>query len=218
MSDLGTSVSGRGRVGTRSPERLKTMPQLIVAFSMSLDGFVAGPEVSVEQPMGRGGERLHDWIFKSDGEIDAEKAREFPQRVGATIVGRRTFDVGIGPWDDTPYPAPSFVLTHEERQPLAMKSGGFTFVNDGAESALRMARAAAGGKDIVVMGADAARQYLAAGLVDELIIQLVPVLLGGGTRLFDWSDGPPTELTPVDMIQSPSVTHLRYATSKDSRR
>ncbi len=214
MSDLGMSVSGRGRVGTRNLGE-PDMPKLIAAFSMSLDGFVAGPDVSVDLPMGRGGERLHDWMFKSDSDLDAEKAREIPQRVGATIVGRRTFDVGIGPWDDTPYPAPSFVLTHEERQPLAMKSGGFTFVNDG-ESALRMARAAAGGKDIVVMGADAARQYLAAGLVDELIIQLVPVLLGGGTRLFDWSDGPPTELTPVDMIQSPSVTHLRYATLKDS--
>jgi dihydrofolate reductase len=187
------------------------MPKLIAAFSMSLDGFVAGPDVSTDLPMGRGGERLHDWIFNSSSEIDAEKARENSQRVGATIVGRRTFDVGIGPWEDTPYPAPSFVLTHEERAPLAMKSGVFTFVNDGIQGALDQARAAAGAKDIVVMGADAARQYLAAGLMDELVIQLVPVFLGAGTRLFDWSDGPPKELRPIEMIPSPAVVHLRYA-------
>jgi dihydrofolate reductase len=194
------------------------MPKLIAAFSMSLDGFVAGPDVSVDLPMGRGGERLHDWIFQSSSEIDAEKAREISERVGATIVGRRTFDVGIGPWEDTPYPAPSFVLTHEKRAPLAMKSGVFTFVNDGIESALKQAREAAGGKDIVVMGADAARQYLADGLADELIIQLVPVLLGAGTRLFDHIGDGTIEYEQSDAVETPSVTHLRYATSKNSGR
>jgi dihydrofolate reductase len=194
------------------------MPRLIAAFSMSLDGFVAGPDVSVDIPMGRGGERLHDWIFKSSSEIDAAKARENSQRVGATIVGRRTYDVGIGPWEDTPYPAPSFVLTHEERAPLAMKSGVFTFVTDGIESALTQARAAAGEKDIVVMGANAAWQYIAAGLIDELDIQLVPVLLGSGTRLFDRIGDEAIELEQLDAAQTPSVTHLRYGITKPSRR
>ena len=194
------------------------MPRLIATFSMSLDGFVAGPDVSVDIPMGRGGERLHDWIFKSSGEIDAAKARENSQRVGATIVGRHTYDVGIGPWEDTPYPAPSFVLTHEKRAPLAMKSGVFTFVTDGMESALTQARAAAGEKDIVVMGANAAWQYIAAGLIDELDIQLVPVLLGSGTRLFDRIGDEAIELEQLDAAQTPSVTHLRYGITKPSRR
>jgi dihydrofolate reductase len=189
------------------------MAKVVLSFSMSLDGFVAGPDVSVDEPMGRGGERLHDWLFKSSSEIDAEKAQESSQRVGATIVGRRTFDVGIGPWGDTPFPAPSFVLTHEERRPLAMKSGTFIFVNDGIESALRKAREAAGDKDILVMGANAAWQYLAAGLADEIVIQLVPVLLGAGARLLDNLGDGPIELEQTGAVQSPSVTHLRYATA-----
>ena len=194
------------------------MTKVVLSFSVSLDGFVAGPDVGIDQPMGRGGERLHDWLFKSPSEIDAEKAREISQRVGAAIVGRRTFDVGIGPWEDTPYPVPSFVLTHEKRQPLAMKSGTFTFVTDGIESALSRARVAAGDKDIVVMGADAARQYVAAGLADEIIIQLAPVLMGKGTRLLDQFEGRQIELTQVSAVQSPSVTHLTYRLAKDSER
>jgi dihydrofolate reductase len=192
------------------------MAKVLLSFSMSLDGFVAGPDVSVDQPMGCGGERLHDWLFKSSSEIDAEKARDISQRVGATIVGRRTFDVGIGPWEDTPYPVPSFVLTHEERQPLAMKSGTFIFVSDGVESALRKARESAGDKDIVVMGADIARQYLAAGLADAIVIPLVPVLLGAGTRLFDQLNDGTIELEQTSAVQSPSVTHLRYAIRRKS--
>lgn len=190
------------------------MTKVVLSFSMSLDGFVAGPDVGIDQPMGRGGERLHDWLFKSPSEIDAEKAREISQRVGAAIVGRRTFDVGVGPWEDTHYPVPSFVLTHEKRQPLAMKSGTFTFVTDGIESALSRARVAAGDKDIVVMGADAARQYVAAGLADEIIIQLAPVLMGKGTRLLDQFEGRQIELTQFSAVQSPSVTHLTYRLAK----
>jgi dihydrofolate reductase len=193
------------------------MPKLIAAFSMSLDGFVAGPDISVDLPMGRGGERLHDWIFQSSSEIDAEKAREVSASVGATIVGRRTFDVGIGPWEDTPYPAPSFVLTREKRSPLAMTSGVFTFVTDGIESALRQAQAAAGEKDIVVMGADVAWQYIAAGLADELVLQLAPVLLGNGTRLFAQFEGEAIELEQLDAVWTAHVTHLRYGITKTSR-
>lgn len=184
------------------------MGKLILSFSMSLDGFIAGPDVSVDQPMGEGGERLHDWLFKSTSEIDAEMARAISP--GAVLVGRHTFDLGIGPWEDTPFPAPTFVLTHRARDPLVMKSGTFTFVTDGIESALHQARAAAGGGDIVVMGADVAQQYLKAGLADALVIQLVPVLLGGGTRLFEQAGGKQIELARTRLIGSPLVTHLGF--------
>lgn len=189
------------------------MSKLILAFSMSLDGFVAGPDVSVDEPMGKGGERLHEWIFQSDSAVDKDMAAELAPRLGAVLVGRRTFDVGLGPWGDTPFPVPTFVLTHEKRPPLAMKSGTFTFVTDGIESALDQARAAAGGKDIVVMGAETARQYLAAGLVDEIVLQLVPILLGGGPRLFDDHGGIDLETTRA--VVSPSVTHLRFSVPKN---
>ena len=150
------------------------MGKLVLVYSMSLDGFIAGPDVGVDEPMGKDGERLHDWMFKSASDIDADMAREQSARPGAVVLGRRTFDLGIGPWEDTPFPVPCFVLTHEEREPLVMKSGTFTFVTDGIESALRQAKVAAGDKDIFVMGANAAQQYLKARLVDEIVLQLVP--------------------------------------------
>jgi dihydrofolate reductase len=192
------------------------MGKLILSFSMSLDGFIAGRDVSVEQPMGKGGERLHDWMFKSDSAVDKEMAEELAPGIGAVLVGRRTFDVGIGPWEDTPYPAPTFVLTHQKRAPLAMKSGIFTFVADGIESALDQARAAAAGKDIVVMGADTARQYLEAGHVDAVVLQLVPVLLGEGTRLFDGASGGSAAFRPTRAIASPTVSHLKFEKSQDA--
>lgn len=192
------------------------MAKLLLFFSMSLDGFIAGPNVSVDQPMGEGGERLHDWMFNSKSEVDAEMAREASP--GAVILGRRTFDAGIGPWGDTPYPAPSFVLTHEKREPLAMKSATFTFVADGIASALRQARAAAGEKDVIVMGADSARQYLKAGLVDEIVLQSVPVLMGAGTRLFDYIGDRQVELTAIRVIPSPTVTHMKFAVERQDAR
>ncbi|MFC7649703.1 dihydrofolate reductase family protein [Streptosporangium lutulentum] len=113
--------------------------------------------------MGRGGQRLHDWIFNaSPNDADAEVIRELFTTTGAVVLGRRTFDVSLGEWEDTPFPAPSFVLTHEVRDELAMKSGTFTFVTDGVESALRLARAAAGEKNVIVMGADVSQQVLRA--------------------------------------------------------
>src|SRR5690242_15150266 len=140
------------------------MPEsrLLIAFTMSLDGFIAGPAVSVEDPMGKGGERLHEWMFNDspDRGADPEMAKEISGLVGAVILGRRTFEVGLAPWGDTPYPVPCFVLTHEPREELKMKSASFTFVNDGIESALGQAKRAANGKDIVVMGAETAAQYL----------------------------------------------------------
>jgi dihydrofolate reductase len=185
------------------------MSKLVLAFSMSLDGFVAGPAVSVEEPMGLGGERLHDWIFTSADPVDKEMAGELAPTLGAVLVGRRTFDVGIGPWEDTPFPVSTFVLTHHKRPPLAMKSGTFTFVDDGIERALEQARFAAAGKSILVMGAETARQYLAAGHVDEIVLQLVPILLGDGARLF--AGGSMAEFEPVRAIALPAVTHLKFA-------
>jgi dihydrofolate reductase len=191
--------------------------RLLLAFTMSLDGFVAGPDVRAGQAMGRGGARLHDWLFTdpAEGSVDADMAREVAGLVGAVILGRRTFDVGLAHWDDTPYPVPSFVLTHQRREPLAMRSAAFTFVDDGILSALDQARRAAGGSDIVVMGARTAQQYLRAGLVDDLILQVAPVLLGSGSRLFDGIAPGPTELRRERVPGSPFVTHLRFSVTND---
>ena len=190
------------------------MASVLLAFTMSLDGFVAGPDVSLEHPMGKGGERLHDWLFKSEAEgADATMARELASRVGAVVLGKTTFDVGLPQWGDTPYPAPSFVLTNAKREPMMMKSGAFTFVNDGIASALAQAIAAAGERDVVVMGAHTARQFLRAGLVDEMYIQLAPRLLGAGSRLFD-GVGPGLEFEIVSVVASPFVTHLVYKVGK----
>jgi dihydrofolate reductase len=192
------------------------MSKLLLTFTMSLDGFIAGPEIGVEEPMGKGGERLHEWIFNDSPErgVDPEMAKEMFSVAGAVILGRRTFDVGLKPWDDTPFPVPCFVLTRERREPLAMKSGTFTFVTDGIVSALDQAKAAANGKDVIVMGANAAQQYLKAGLVDELVLQLAPVLLGAGTRLFDHIGRAQVELTRTRLIGSPFVTHIKFAVAK----
>ena len=192
--------------------------RLLLAFTMSLDGFVAGPDVGVEQPMGRGGERLHEWMFTDspDRGEDPELAREVSALIGAVILGRRTFDVGLGHWGDTPYPVPSFVLTHERREPLAMESAAFTFVNDGIEAALHQARRAANGRAVVVMGAQTAQQYLRAGFVDDLILQVAPVLLGAGTRLFDHIGREPTELRRERIVGSPFVTHLKFSLANHS--
>lgn len=187
------------------------MSRVILHFSISLDGHVAGPGVSVEQPMGAGGERLHDWLFVSPrGEADRQVEEELKAVVGAVVVGRRTFDVGIGPWQDTPHPAPCFVLTHETRAPQVERSGTFTFVNDGIESAVHSAIDAAQGRDVVVMGADIANQALAAGLVDEINLQLAPLLLQGGCRLFDGIDPAPAGFELTRTLVSPHVVHLRY--------
>jgi dihydrofolate reductase len=193
------------------------MGKVVLHFSMSLDGFVAGPDVSVEQPMGAGGERLHEWMFRAEpdrNQIDDELVREAYSSVGAVVLGRRTFEVGLRHWGDTPYPAPSFVLTHEPRENLAMKSAMFTFVTDGIESAVRQAKAAAGEKVVSVMGANTAQQVLKAGLADELQIQLIPVLLGAGARLFDHIGTQQIELLNTKAVQSPSVTHLHFRIAK----
>jgi dihydrofolate reductase len=192
------------------------MGSVIVAMSMSLDGFVAGLNISVESPMGVGGMRLHQWLFDAPaGGVDAVVAREMFESTGAVLLGKRTFDVGLDVWGDTPYPVPCFVLTHEARGPLAKPSGTFTFVNDGIECALRQAKAAAAEKNVMLMGADVARQCLRAGFVDEMLIQLVPVLLGDGLRLFEHLGTELVELEGMQVIESPAVTHLRFRPVKE---
>jgi dihydrofolate reductase len=187
------------------------MGSVALHFSMSLDGYVAGPAVNAECPMGQGGERLHEWLFSANkSAADIECAREMRAAAGAVVLGRRTFDVGIGPWGDTPYAAPCFVLTHAGRDDLVQKSGTFVFVTGGIESAIGQAKISARGKDVVIMGADTARQALRAGLVETINLQLVPVLLGGGSRLFEARDAEKRELECVRVIESPLVTHLRY--------
>lgn len=181
------------------------MTKVVLNGSVSLDGYSAGPNVSEEHPMGEGGERLHQWLFAEGSDGDAA----FAATVGAVVLGRRTFDLGLPHWEDTPFPAPSFVLTHEERPPLAMKSAAFTFVTDGPESAVAQARAAAGDKDVLVMAAaESARHVLRAGLVDEIRLQLVPVLLGGGARLLDGL--PPAEFERLEATAADDVVHLRF--------
>ncbi|QYC39799.1 hypothetical protein Nocox_10900 [Nonomuraea coxensis DSM 45129] len=185
------------------------MGVVVLYKSMSLDGFVAGPEVSAEHAMGRGGTRLHEWMFTDRPDPrDKEVLASMGASAGAVVVGRRTFDVGLPHWQDTPYPAPTFVLTHRTRDDLVMRSATFTFVTDGVEAALKAARNAAGDQDVVVMGAETGRRFLRAGLLDELLINLVPVVLGSGVRLLD--DLPRIELTRTQVIASDAVTHLRY--------
>jgi dihydrofolate reductase len=211
------------------------MSRFFLDISMSLDGFVAGPNATLEEPLGKDGERLHDWVLRlaswrsqhglEGGETgpDDELVRETRGRVGAEVMGRKMFSGGDGPWesdpnaegwwgDEPPFHGPVFVLTHHEREPV-VKEGGttFTFVTDGIESALEQARAAAEDKDVLLGGgASVAQQYLRAGHLDELNIHVAPILLGGGVSLFGelGADAPGLKLTKV--VESPFVTHLTY--------
>jgi dihydrofolate reductase len=191
------------------------MPEVVLSMSMSLDGYVCGPDVSEEHAMGRGGERLHRWIFPEAGadgprKEDADIVLEAMHRVRAVVIGRRMFDVGYPHWKDTPHPLPTFVVTHERREPRQEKSASFHFV-DGVEEAIADARLAAHGKQVLLMGGpDIANQALARGLVDEIHIQVVPVLLGNGGRLFDDAAQPPMELEQVSAVKTQEVVHLHY--------
>ena len=186
------------------------MGKVVLHFSMSLDGYVAGPAVGMECPMGQGGERLHEWLFsEARSDADIESARDMRANAGAVVLGKRTFDVGIGLWKDTPYAAPCFVVTHTARNDLAQKNGTFVFVTDGIESAVRQAQGVAGDKDVVIMGARTAQQALGAGLVEIINLQLVPILLGCGSRLFE-PDAGCRDLECIRVVESPLVTHLRY--------
>lgn len=212
------------------------MSKLRLKISMSLDGFIAGPNQSVDNPLGIGGMRLHQWVFPlkawrevhglEGGEVNesTQVVEDSLANIGATIMGRNMFGGHPGPWDaenpwngwwgvNPPFHHPVFVLTHHARDPLELEGGTtFTFVTGGIEAALEQARQAAGGQDVSLAGgAKAAQQYLAAGLVDEMEIHLVPTLLGSGERLFD---GVGDDLHGLDLVQTvaaPDVTHLKFA-------
>ena len=200
-------------------------------ISISVDGFVAGPNQTLENPLGEGGEQLHEWAFQTDrwreqhglegGERnpDSDVIDDVTSNVGAYIMGRNMFGGGPGGWDlawqgwwgeNPPFHVPVYVLTHHRRDPLPMQGGTtFEFVTDGIEAALERARTAAGGKNIEIAGgAQAVQQFLAAGLLEELYLHVAPVLLHGGERLFE-NVGDPS-LTPVDVAASPAATHIRY--------
>ena len=201
--------------------------------AVSLDGYAAGPDQSVEEPLGVGGEQLHEWIFstaywramvgESGGETgtDDDFLRRGDENIGAHVMGRNMFGPVRGPWDgsdwkgwwgpEPPYHHPVFVLTHHEHEPIEMAGGTtFFFVPDGIESALEQAVSAAGGQDVRLGGGAATiREYLRAGLVDELHVAVVPLLLGDGERLL--GDGVGADLTVAEFVPSPSVAHVRLA-------
>jgi dihydrofolate reductase len=203
-------------------------------ISISADGFVAGPDQSADNPLGEGGESLHEWVFPlgawrephgmEGGEVNASTpiVEEMLVNAGAAVMGRNMFgppgggDWGDGKWkgwwgDDPPYHYDVFVVTHHARDPLTMDGGTtFHFVTDGIERALERAKESAGGQDVMLWGgAQVINQYLAAGLLDELELHVVPVLLGGGARLFD-GVGAGIELEQLRAVEAPGVTHVRY--------
>ena len=212
------------------------MSKLRFKISMSLDGFVAGPAQSVDNPLGIGGMRIHQWVFSltvwramhglEGGEVNESTrvVEDSLANIGATVMGRNMFGGHPGPWNaekpwngwwgaNPPFHHPVFVLTHHAREPLQLEGGTtFTFVTDGIEAALQQARQAAGGKDVSLAGgAKAAQRYLAAGLVDEMEINLVPALLGSGERLFDGVGDHLHGLELVRTVATPRVTHLKFA-------
>jgi len=211
------------------------MSKLRFKISMSLDGFVAGPNQSVDNPLGVGGMRLHEWVFPlkafremhglEGGEVNASSpiVENTFTNVGASVMGRHMFGGHPGPWStvnpwagwwgtNPPFHHPVFVVTHFAREPLVLEGGTtFTFVTDGIESALAQAKRAANGKDVSLGGgASVARQYLNAGLIDEMLISVAPTLLGGGERLFDGVGDATQAFELVETIQAPNVTHCSF--------
>ncbi|HKE80061.1 MAG TPA: dihydrofolate reductase family protein [Solirubrobacteraceae bacterium] len=190
------------------------MTKVLLDLSVSLDGYAAGPDASPEAPMGRGGEALHEWMFAGRS---AAEARSFMTEqfagVGAVISGRRTADLGIGPWGEEPvFHAPVFVVTTRPAETIVKEGGtSYVFVTEGIEETLARARDAAGSHDIRINGGvDSARQFLYAGAVQELRLHLVPVVLGGGERLFDGGLPPGIHLQPREVTSTPLATHLTY--------
>ena len=209
------------------------MSKVRAYISVSLDGYVAGPNQSMEEPLGEGGEGLHEWVVAlrpwreahgmEGGEDNASTAvvEEENENLGAEIMGRGKFGPpSRGPWgddpwqgwwgDDPPFHKPVFVLTHHDREPLTLSDTTFTFVTDGIQSALAQAREAAGGRDVLIGGgAETINQFLAAGLVDELELHVVPIILGGGERLFA-GVGPEVKMELIRALEAPGVTHVKY--------
>ncbi|HET6650802.1 MAG TPA: dihydrofolate reductase family protein [Candidatus Limnocylindria bacterium] len=210
------------------------MSKVRAHISVSVDGYVAGPNQTMEQPLGENGERLHDWVVQlkqwreqagMEGGVEnvsSSVVAEEYANVGAEIMGRGKFGPPKrGPWDDAdawqgwwgdepPFHKPVFVLTHHPREPLTLADTTFTFVTDGIERALERAREASGDKDVFIGGgADVINQFLAGGLLDELELHVAPILLGGGARLFE-GVGSEVRLEPIRTIEAPGVTHLKY--------
>jgi dihydrofolate reductase len=208
------------------------MSKVAFDITVSLDGFVAGPNASLEHPLGVGGEALHEWAYElesfqrlhgEEGGVDNEDSKLLEEAFaanGAIIMGRKMFSAGSGPWEDDPnadawwgdnppFGVPVFVLTHHPRERVEKEGGtSFTFVTEGIESALEQARAAAGEKVVAIAGgAEVIQQYLRAGVVDEFQLHVAPLLLGDGVRLFD---GVQVEIELVRVRESPNVTHLSY--------
>jgi dihydrofolate reductase len=211
------------------------MGKLTFEITMSVDGFITGPNPGPEHGLGIGGEQLHEWVFglrswrephgRSGGETgpDDDLLRESFASNGAIIMGRRMFSSGSGPWEDDPnadgwwgdeppFRAPVFILTHHARETVTKQGGTtFNFVTDGIEAALEQAQAAAGEKNVGISGgANVFQQYLNAGLVDEMLLHVAPVLMGDGVRLFENLGERQAALECTQVVDSPAVTHLRY--------
>jgi dihydrofolate reductase len=195
------------------------MAAVVLDMSMSLDGFVTGPDPRAEAHLGDGGQRLHEWMFSGNAgpggqdtapDASAAIAQELFATTGAVLMGRRMFELGIGPWGDTPFPVPCFVLTHHARDDLVMTSGTFSFITGGLTAALDRAKAAANSRNVLAHSPGIAQQLLRAGLLDEIQIHLVPILLGAGRRLFENTGQASRELQQTKVTETPSATHLRY--------
>jgi dihydrofolate reductase len=200
------------------------MGKVTMGLSMSLDGFIAGPNDGPDSPLGDGGERLFAWYSAGETEYrlpgtemvfnvspqSAELLREAHARMGAFVTGRRTFDITSGWGGSPPLGVPTFVVTHTVPQEWVYEGSPFTFVTDGVESAIEQARAVAGEKDVAVGAASIVQQCIRAGLLDEIHVDLVPVLLGGGVRLFEHLGVGPIELERTRVVEAPGVTHLTF--------
>jgi dihydrofolate reductase len=201
------------------------MGQILLEKSVSLDGYITGPNPGPDNPLGDHGDLVFAWMMGNRSEENFirnnEMLAEGFESTGAVIMGKRMFEIIDSPngWvapDGTAFPWPVFVLTHEVREPETKGKTRFTFVNDGPERALAQARAVAGDKVIGVAGANVAQQFIAAGLVDEITIHLVPVFLGGGVRLFDHLGAEPVQLECVDVRPGSGVTHLTYRVKREA--
>jgi dihydrofolate reductase len=202
----------------------ESMGKVATGLSMSLDGFIAGPNDGPSSPLGEGGEWLFGWYSGGDTEYrlpgtdmvfkvspqSAELLREAHSKMGAFVTGRRTFDITNGWGGRPPLGVPTFVVTHTVPQEWVYEGSPFTFVTDGVESAVGQAKAVAGDKDVAVGAANIVQQCTRAGLLDEIHVDLVPILLGGGIRLFDHLGTGPIELERTEVVEAPGVTHLTF--------
>jgi dihydrofolate reductase len=208
------------------------MGRVAVGLTMSLDGFIAGPNDGPERPLGEGGKRLFEWYSGGDTEYElpgtgmvfrispesVELLREVNERMGAFVTGRRTFDIANGWSGNPPLGIPTFVVTHSVPEEWVYEGSPYTFVTNGVERAVELAKEAAGDMDVAVGAASVAQQCIRAGLLDEVHVNLAPVLLGGGVRLFEHLETTPIDLESTRVIEAPGVTHLTFRVVKERRR